>query len=157
MSAPDSIIVTLPTVSKLLTDDRLSILKTISKSNKITFQTKSLDNNSDVYAIKRNKLFQIKDKIETQSSVTGYIRMSTYIKTNLDTYWVSFNVKFENGKKTNIDLHKFEKVEPLTEEKAAQLRKDIARVLAKKTQKIKVEPQPNSFLRLIKKLLSLFK
>ena len=157
MSAPDSIIVTLPTVSKLLTADQLSILKTISKSNKITFQTKSLDNNNDVYSIKRNKLFLIKDKIETQSSVNGYIRMSTYIKTSLDTHWVSFNVKFENGKKTNIDLHKFEKIEPITEEKAAQLRKDVAKVLAKKTQKIKVEPQPNSFLRLIKKLLSLFK
>lgn len=157
MSAPDSIIVSTTLVSKLLTADQLKLIKTISKSNKVTFQTKSLDNNNNVYAIKRNKLFLIKDKIETQSSVNGYIRMSTYIKTNLDTYWVSFNVKFENGKKTNIDLHKFEKVEPLTEEKAAQLRKDIARVLAKKTQKIKVEPQPNSFLRLIKKLLSLFK
>ena len=157
MSAPDSIIVTTTLVSKLLTADQLSILKTISKSNKITFQTKSLDNNNDVYTIKRNKLFLIKDKIETQSSVNGYIRMSTYIKTSSETHWISFNVKFENGKKTNIDLHKFEKVEPMTEEKAAQLRKDIAKVLAKKTQEIKVEPQPNSFLRLIKKLLSLFK
>jgi len=157
MSAPDSIIVTTTLVSKLLTEEQLKLIKTISKNNKITFQTKSLDNNSDVYTIKRNKLFLIKDKIETEFSVNGYIRMSTYIKTSSATHWVSFNVKFENGKKTNIDLHKFEKVEPITEEKAAQLRQDIAKVLAKKTQKIKVEPHPNSFLRLIKKLLSLFK
>ena len=157
MSATDSIIVTTTLVSKLLTEEQLKLIKTISKSNKITFQTKSLDNNSDVYTIKRNRLFLIKDKIETQSSVNGYIRMSTYIKTSSETHWVSFNVKFENGKKTNIDLHKFEKVEPITEEKAAQLRQDIAKVLAKKTQKIKVEPHTNSFLRLIKKVLSLFK
>jgi len=157
MSATDSIIVTTTLVSKLLTEEQLKLIKTISKSNKVTFQTKSLDNNNDVYTIKRNRLFLIKDKVETQSSVNGYIRMSTYIKTSSETHWVSFNVKFENGKKTNIDLHKFEKVEPITEEKAAQLRKDIAKVLAKKTQKIKVELQPNSFLRLIKKLLSLFK
>ena len=157
MSASDSITVTTTFVSKLLTEDQLKLIKTISKSNKITFQTKSLDNNSDVYTIKRNRLFLIKDKIETESSVNGYIRMSAYIKTSTETHWVSFNVKFENGKKTNIDLHKFEKVEPITEEKAAQIKKDIAKVLAKKTQKIKVEPQRNSFLRLIKKLLSLFK
>ena len=157
MSATDSIIVTTTLVSKLLTEEQLKLIKTISKSNKITLQTKSLDNNSDVYTIKRNRLFLIKDKIETQSSVNGYIRMSTYIKTSSETHWVSFNVKFENGKKTNIDLHKFEKVEPITEEKAAQLRQDIAKVLAKKTQKIKVEPHTNSFLRLIKKVLSLFK
>ena len=157
MSASDSITVTTTLVSKLLTEDQLKLIKTISKSNKITFQTKSLDNNSDVYTIKRNRLFLIKDKIETESSVNGYIRMSAYIKTSSETHWVSFNVKFENGKKTNIDLHKFEKVEPITEEKAAQIKKDIAKVLAKKTQKIKVEPQRNSFLRLIKKLLSLFK
>ena len=157
MSASDSITVTTTLVSKLLTEDQLKLIKTISKSNKITFQTKSLDNNNDVYTIKRNRLFLIKDKIETESSVNGYIRMSTYIKTSSATHWVSFNVKFENGKKTNIDLHKFEKVEPITEEKAAQMRKDIAKALNKKTQKIKVEPQPNSFLRLIKKVLSLFK
>ena len=157
MSASDSIIVTTTLVSKLLTEEQLKLIKTISKSNKITLQTKSLDNNSDVYTIKRNRLFLIKNKIETQSSVNGYIRMSTYIKTSSETHWVSFNVKFENGKKTNIDLHKFEKVEPITEEKAAQLRQDIAKVLAKKTQKIKVETHPNSFLRLIKKVLSLFK
>jgi hypothetical protein len=157
MSASDSIIVTTTLVSKLLTEEQLKLIKTISKSNKITLQTKSLDNNSDVYTIKRNRLFLIKNKIETQSSVNGYIRMSTYIKTSSETHWVSFNVKFENGKKTNIDLHKFEKVEPITEEKAAQLRQDIAKVLAKKTQKIKVEPHTNSFLRLIKKVLSLFK
>ena len=157
MSASDSITVTTTLVSKLLTEDQLKLIKTISKSNKITFQTKSLDNNNDVYTIKRNRLFLIKDKIETESSVNGYIRMSAYIKTSSETHWVSFNVKFENGKKTNIDLHKFEKVEPITEEKAAQIKKDIAKVLAKKTQKIKVEPQRNSFLRLIKKLLSLFK
>ena len=82
MSASDSIIVTTTLVSKLLTEEQLKLIKTISKSNKITLQTKSLDNNSDVYTIKRNRLFLIKNKIETQSSVNGYIRMSTYIKTS---------------------------------------------------------------------------
>jgi len=156
MNGSDNIIVTLNTVSKLLTEKQLELLKKVSNNNKVTFQTKSFSCESLIYIIKRNKLYLLEGDKETPVSSNGYIRISTYINYNKNSYWVAFNIKFTGGKKTAIDLHKFETVDrPVT--KAAKLRANVAKELNKKTQKIEYGPQPSGLLALIKRILSMFK
>lgn len=156
MNGSDNIIVTLNTVSKLLTEKQLELLKKVSNNNKVTFQTKSFSCESLIYIIKRNKLYLLDKDKETPVSSNGYIRISTYINYNKNSYWVAFNIKFTGGKKTAIDLHKFETVDrPVT--KAAKLRANVAKELNKKTQKIEYKTQPSGLLALIKRILSMFK
>lgn len=140
----DNIIVTTNTVDKLLTPKQLSLLKKISSNNKVTFQTKAFSNESHIYIIKRNKLYLLDGDKETPIEYNGYIRISSYINYNNNSYWVSFNIKFSQGKKIAIDLHKFETVK----------RNNNTEVL-KKTQKIRCKSP--GLLGLFKKLLSIFK
>jgi len=144
MSVFDSIIVTVNTVEKLLTPKQLSLLKKISSNNKVTFQTKAFSNESHIYIIKRNKLYLLDRDKETPIEYNGYIRISSYINYNNNSYWVSFNIKFSQGKKVAIDLHKFETV-----------KRDKNTEVLKKTQKIKCKS--SSLLGLFKKILSIFK
>ena len=140
----DNIIVTVNTVEKLLTPKQLSLLKKISNNNKVTFQTKAFSNESHIYIIKRNKLYLLDRDKETPIEYNGYIRISSYINYNNNSYWVSFNIKFSQGKKVAIDLHKFETV-----------KRDNNTEVLKKTQKIKCKS--SSLLGLFKKILSIFK
>ena len=144
MSVFDSIIVTVNTVEKLLTPKQLSLLKKISSNNKVTFQTKAFSNESHIYIIKRNKLYLLDRDKETPIEYNGYIRISSYINYNNNSYWVSFNIKFSQGKKIAMDLHKFETV-----------KRDNNTEVLKKTQKIKCKS--SSLLGLFKKILSIFK
>jgi len=144
MSVFDNIIVTVNTVEKLLTPKQLSLLKKISNNNKVTFQTKAFSNESHIYIIKRNKLYLLDRDKETPIEYNGYIRISSYINYNNNSYWVSFNIKFSQGKKVAIDLHKFETV-----------KRDNNTEVLKKTQKIKCKS--SSLLGLFKKILSIFK
>ena len=156
MNGSDNIIVTLNTVNKLLTEKQLELLKKVSSNNKVTFQTKSFSCESLIYIIKRNKLYLLDGDKETPVSSNGYIRMSTYINYNKNSYWVAFNVKFSRGKKSAIDLHKFETVDRPTS-KAAKIRAKVVEDLKNKTQKIEYKTQPSGLLGLIKRILSMFK
>ena len=89
MSVFDNIIVTVNTVEKLLTPKQLSLLKKISSNNKVTFQTKAFSNESHIYIIKRNKLYLLDRDKETPIEYNGYIRISSYINYNNNSYWVS--------------------------------------------------------------------
>ena len=65
-----------------------------------------------------------------------------------------------DGKKDTFSLFKFEEVESSNEVRAAKLRQIVAKEIIKRENtsiKDKYQPPTNSFLRLIKKLLSLFK
>jgi len=156
MNGSDNIIVTLNTISKLLTKEQLEIIKKVSNNNKVTFQTKSFSCDSLIYIIKRNKLYLLDGDKETPVSSNGYIRMSTYVKYDKKTYWISFNAQFSRGRKSTIELHKFETVEGPTA-KAAKIRSKVAKNVKNKTQKIEHKIQPAGFLGLLKRILSMFK
>lgn len=156
----DTVIVSTNTLKDLLTKEQFALVKQISDDNKISFQTKDLKKSSQTYSFKRNRLYLVDGKKDIHIKDISSIRISTYIKVVENNYWASFIITFKDGKKDTFSLFKFEEVESSNEVRAAKLRQIVAKEIIKRENtsiKNKYQPPTNSFLRLIKKLLSLFK